>query len=158
MRFLKCIDVREKIIDLVLGELSPEEISLVQEHLDDCVMCSEEYRFVRDCMSACTYEEAETCVNQFHETYWESFIFSVHERISHEKIEKKFPFHIVVPVAASLLAIGIGYFILFRPAPEKTAQEELAPYYEYDPYNEVDEMTPEEREEFIKMIEQEVPE
>ncbi|KPK70256.1 hypothetical protein AMJ87_09190 [candidate division WOR_3 bacterium SM23_60] len=158
MTHIKCIDVQEKIIDLVLGELSPEDAALVHEHIQNCDLCRREYRFVVECMSACTYEEAETCIGRFHETYWENFVFSVHERICHEKMEKKFPYHIVVPIAASLGVISLGYLIFFRPSPQATAQEEPAPYYQYDPYQEVEDLTPEEREEFIKLIEQEIPE
>jgi hypothetical protein len=158
MTHIKCIDVQEKIIDLVLGELPSEDVNLVREHMKDCDLCSREYRFVVECMSACTYEEAETCIGQFHEAYWESFVFSVHERICHEKVERRFPYHIVVPIAASLAIIGLSYFIFFRPSPQETAQEDLSPYYQYDPYQEVDDLTPEEREEFIKLIEQEIPE
>ncbi|MCK5258293.1 MAG: zf-HC2 domain-containing protein [Thermoplasmatales archaeon] len=152
---MNCIEIQEKIIDMVLGELTSQDEILIREHLESCMICREEFRFLSECIQTCTLEHTETCECQFQETYWEEFVVSVHERISHEKIETKFPFRIVIPIAASaLIAIGLGYIFLLRPSPEQTAQEESPSYYEYDPYKEMDDFSPEEAEEFIKIINQ----
>ncbi|MEE8596716.1 MAG: zf-HC2 domain-containing protein [bacterium] len=152
---MNCIEIQEKIIDMVLDELTPQDEILIREHLESCMICREEFRFLSECIQTCTLEHTETCECQFQETYWEEFVVSVHERISHEKIETKFPFRIAIPIAASaLIAIGLGYIFLLRPSPEQTAQEESPSYYEYDPYKEMDDFSPEEAEEFIKIINQ----
>ncbi len=152
---MNCIEIQEKIIDMVLDELTSQDEILIREHLESCMICREEFRFLSECIQTCTLEHTETCECQFQETYWEEFVVSVHERISHEKIETKFPFRIVIPIAASaLIAIGLGYIFLLRPSPEQTAQEESPSYYEYDPYKEMDDFSPEEAEEFIKIINQ----
>ncbi len=152
---MNCFEIQEKIIDLVLGELTYEDEVFIREHIEICPMCREELRFLSECMQTCVLSETETCECQFQETYWDNFVTSVHERISHEKRESKFPFNIVIPVAAAAIAaISVGYFFFFRPSPKETAQEESIPYYEYDPYKEVDELSPEEAEEFIRIINQ----
>jgi len=152
---MNCFDVQEKIIDLVLGELTPDEESMIREHARQCPLCREELQLLSICMQTCVSEESETCECRFQETYWDDFIITMHEKISHEKIESKFPFKIVLPVAASvLLAATIGYFVFFRPKPEQTVEEETPSYYEYDPYEEMDRLSPEEAEELIKIINQ----
>jgi len=151
---MNCLEIQEKIIDLLLGELSPTDEMLVQEHLNSCPLCHEEFQFLSECLQVCTLSEAETCECQFQETYWDEFVVSVHEKITHEKIEKNFPFRIVIPIAASaLVAIALGYYFFLRPSPQETVQETL-PSYKIDPYEEVYELSPEEAEEFIKMINQ----
>ena len=152
---MNCIEIQEKIIDLVIGELTFEDEVIIREHLKSCLICREEFRLLSECLQTCTLEETETCECQFQETYWDEFIVSMHEKISHEKMESKFPYRIVIPIAASaLLAIGLGYYFLLSPSPKQIVKEEAPTYYEYDPYDEMDELTPEETEEFIKIINQ----
>jgi hypothetical protein len=153
---MNCIEVQEKIIDLVIGDLAPEDEFLIREHIEMCPTCREEFRFISECLQTCTLKETETCTCQFQETYWENFVLTVHERISHEKTESKFPFGIVIPIAASALAaLALGYFFFLKPTSEETVKEEEIPsYYEYDPYDEMDGLSPEEAEEFIKLINQ----
>ena len=152
---MNCFEIQDKIIDLVLGELTPEDEALIREHAKHCFMCREELRLLSECMQICAFSETEACECHFQETYWQEFTASVHERISHEKIESRFPFRVVIPIAASaLIAIGLGYIFFLRPSPEQTAQEESPSYYEYDPYKEMDDLSPEEAEEFIKIINQ----
>lgn len=149
---MNCFEAQDKIIDLVLNQLSDGEIILLQQHLDECPICHEEFQLLDECLQICTDKEGETCLCQFQETYWEDFVVSVHEKIRYEKPERQFPYHIVVPIAVSILAaISIGYFVFFRPELEETVQEAI-PEYEYDPYEEIYELSPEETEEFIKMI------
>ena len=149
---MNCFEAQEKIIDLILDELTREDEILLKDHLNRCPVCSEDFEFLSECLQLCTFEESETCKAQFHETYWDEFIVSVHERIDHERTTKKFPFHIILPIAASAIAATvIGYYFFLRPTPQVTVQETL-PGYEYDVYEEVYELSPEEREEFIKMI------
>lgn len=152
---MNCIEAQEKAIDLVLGELTHEEAVLLKEHMEQCPICSDDFKLLSQCLQVCTEENSETCVCQFQETYWEEFIISIHDKISHEKIERRFPFHIVIPVAVSVVvAMAFGYYIFLRPKPEETVQETTPSYEEYDPYQEVDELSPEEAEEFIKIINQ----
>ncbi len=151
---MNCFEIQEKIIDLVLGELTSEDEWLIREHIDRCPICREELTFLSECMNTCSFDETETCECQFEETYWEDFAVTMHERISHEKIEKGFPYHIVIPVAASaLFAVILGYFVFFRPSPKQVVEEEPS-YQQYDPYDEIHDLSPEEREEFIKIINQ----
>ncbi len=152
---MNCFDIQEKIIDLVLGELTYEDEVLIHEHLEICTECREELQFFSECLNTCKLENAETCECQFQTTYWNEFVTSVHEQISHEKRESKFPFRIVIPAAvAAVVILSVGYFFFFRPPSREIAEEESAPLYEYDPYQEVDELSPEEAEEFIKIINQ----
>ncbi|UCF71292.1 MAG: zf-HC2 domain-containing protein [candidate division WOR-3 bacterium] len=151
---MKCIDVQENIIYLLCDEISPDDRAAVLEHIRDCPACREEYKLVDQCLQLCTPTETENCACKFQETYWEEFVFSVHEKIIHEKFEKKFPFRIVLPVVASaVVAFGIGYFLFIRPKPQVTAQER-APQSPGGQYEEVYELTPEQQEEFIKIINQ----
>lgn len=155
---MNCIEIQEKIIDMVLGELTPQDEILIREHLESCMICREEFRVLSECIQTCTLEYTETCECQFQETYWDEFVVSVHERISHEKIETKFPFRIVIPIAASaLLVITLGYYFFIRPKPQETVQE-TKPGYETNVYDEIYELSPEETEDFIKLIQQKYPE
>ena len=155
---MNCIEIQEKIIDMVLGELTPQDEILIREHLESCMICREEFRFMSECIQTCTLEYTETCECQFQETYWDEFVVSVHERISHEKIEPKFPFRIVIPIAASaIIAITFGYYFFIRPKPQETVQE-TTPGYKSDVYDEIYELSPEETEDFIKLIQQKYPE
>ncbi len=150
---MKCLDVQENIIYLLLDDISSEDRSAVLDHIRGCPVCREEYQFLDRCLQLCTPSENEACTCQFQETYWDEFVFSIHEQIIHEKFEKKFPFRIVIPVVASaVVAFTIGYFLLMRPKPQITAQEEGARYE--NQYEEVYELTPEQQEEFIRIINQ----
>ena len=138
----------------MLGELTRDDEILLKEHLAQCPMCRAEYEFLGDCFQICADEKNETCSCHFQEEYWDEFVTTVHEKITHEKMERRFPFRIVVPLAASaLVAVAVGYYFFLRPAPKDTAQQPV-PKSERDPYEEVYELTPEETEEFIKMINQ----
>lgn len=151
---MNCIEVQEKIIDLVIGELESGEQQLIKEHLEKCPICQEEFQLINICINSWAVNNEELCEYYFQETYWDDFLVSVHDKISHEKCEKKFPFHIVIPIAASaLLAAVFGYYLFFKPSPKQTA-DQTPSYYEYDPYNEMDELSPEQTEEFIKLINQ----
>jgi hypothetical protein len=151
---MNCIDIQEKIIDLLIGELSAEDRYLVQQHMESCPLCRDDFHFLSECLQICSLEESETCECQFQETYWNEFVVSVHERITHEKIEKRFPFHIIIPIAASgIFAIILSYYIFLKPKPQETVQERL-PGYEPDTYEEVQDFSPEETEEFLKLINQ----
>ncbi len=152
---MNCFDIQEKIIDLVLGELTRADEILIREHLETCTLCREEFQFFSECLHTCKLDQAETCECQFQTDYWNDFVVSVHEQISHEKRESKFPFRIVIPAAVATIAVlTIGYFFFFRPSSREVAQEETAPPYDYDPYREVDELSPEEAKEFIRIINQ----
>jgi hypothetical protein len=152
---MNCFDVQEKIIDMVIGELSPEEEAEIREHTAHCPMCREELHMLTTCMQTCITEESETCECRFQDTYWEDFVVTMHKKISHEKIESKYPFKIILPVAVSVLAAAtIGYFLFVQPKPEETVDSEAPSYYEYDPYDEMDELSPEETEQLIKIINQ----
>jgi hypothetical protein len=152
---MNCMDIQEKIIDLVFGELAPHDQTLIEDHIKMCPICRAELSFLHECMDTCTPDDTEMCECHFKETYWEEFVVSVHEKISYEKPESTFPFKIVLPIAASaLLAIALGYIFIFRQKPEETAREGERTYYEYDPYDEIHELSPEETEEFIELINQ----
>ena len=151
---MNCFEVQEKIIDLLIGELSLEDKVLVQEHINTCPLCREEFRFLHECLQICTLDETETCECQFQESYWDEFVVSIHEKITHEKKETTFPFRTVIPIAASaLVAFAFGYYFFLRPKVQEPVQETL-PNYEIDPYEEVYELTPEEAEELIRIINQ----
>jgi anti-sigma factor (TIGR02949 family) len=42
---LTCIEVFDRLDDYLDRNLSDEEIALVARHLDECLMCANEYRF-----------------------------------------------------------------------------------------------------------------
>ena len=151
---MNCRDAQDSIIDMLSGELSQEERAAVLAHVRSCPTCRAEYEILSECLQLCATGESENCTCQFEEKYWEEFVFSVHEKIIHEKFEKKFPFRIVIPVVASaLVAFAVGYFLFMRPEPEITAQEGT-PRLEGGQYEEIYELTPEQQEEFIKIINQ----
>jgi hypothetical protein len=150
---MKCLDVQDNIICLLLDDISVDDRSAVLDHIRTCPVCREEYQFLDTCLQLCTPSETETCTCQFQETYWDEFVFSIHKKIVHEKFERKFPFRVVIPIVASaVVAFTIGYFLFIRPRPQITAQEEGARYE--DQYEEVYELTPEQQEEFIRIINQ----
>lgn len=152
---MNCFDVQDKMIDLVLGELTSSEELKIREHVEQCPMCSEELQLLSSCIKTCLSEETEACECHFQQTYWENFVVTIHKKIIDEKMECRFPFRVVIPIAASgLLAAALGYLIFFRPSSEQTVQEVAPPYYEYDPYDEMDGLSPEETEEFIRIIDQ----
>ncbi len=151
---MKCIEAQDSIISMLCDGVSPAEREALLEHIRDCPACREEYVFVNDFLKLCAPAEAENCACQFKETYWEDFVFSVHERIVHEKFERTFPFRIVLPVLASaVLAFGIGYVLFIRPKPQTTVQQDIRPFQDGQ-YEEVYDLTPEQREEFIRIINQ----
>lgn len=147
---MNCLEIQEKIIDLIMGELKLEEKALVQEHLDTCPLCSEDFQFLTQCLGCWEFPE----LAQFNESYWDEFVISIHEKILEEKPAKRFPYRVVVPIAASVIgAIGIGYFLFFRPLLKEVVKPG-PPETGYDPFHEVYELSPEEQQEFIKMINQ----
>ena len=42
---LTCIEVFSRLDDYLDRNLSDEEVALVAQHLDECLMCANEYRF-----------------------------------------------------------------------------------------------------------------
>lgn len=151
---MKCLDVQENIISMLCDELPAEERAAVLEHIRNCPVCRAEYNLVDECLQLCTPSETEACACQYQETYWEEFVFSVHEKIINEKFERRFPFRIVIPVVASAaVAFAVGYFLFMKPKPEITAQQG-PPRLEGGQYEEIYELTPEQQEEFIKIINQ----
>jgi anti-sigma factor (TIGR02949 family) len=51
-RRLSCEEIFRRLDDYIDRNLSSEEISLVQQHLDDCIICAGEYRFESTVVSA----------------------------------------------------------------------------------------------------------
>jgi hypothetical protein len=148
---MNCLDIQDKIVDLILcGELDPLEKRMIMEHIEHCPFCAEDYKFLSQCIGACECPELQ-CQGDI---YWEEFVVSVHEKIALEKPRPLFPYRIVIPIAASVFAIiGISYFLFFKPAQKQIAKPS-APGAQNDPFQEVYELTPEEQQEFIKMINQ----
>lgn len=147
---MNCSEIQERLVDLIVGDIDPEEKETMINHINQCPACAEEFQFLSHCLDVCCswpdFEEDEM--------YWEEFLISVHEQISLTKPKSPFPFRIVLPVAASALgAIGIIYFLFFKPAQKEVAQHEPAEINR-DPVYEVYELTPEEQQEFIKMVNQ----
>lgn len=145
-----CSEIEEKIIDLINDQLDPDERLMIMAHLEACPDCGEEYQFLAECLNA---YEAEDCL-EMTAAYWEEFTVSVHDRIKHEKIRPRFPYAVVLPIAATLLAVvSIGYFVFIRPRHSQTAQPqpEIKPDNEYE---EVYDLSPEQQEEFIQLINQ----
>ncbi len=152
---MNCLDIQERIIDIVLGEATQEEKQLILEHLEYCPVCREDYHLISACIESCTYQEEETCTCHFQSSYWDEFVVDIHQRISHEKRLRPFPWAVILPVAAgAAMAILLGYFILIRPSSQQTAQRDDLQYYQYDPYDELNDLSPEEKEQFIKLINQ----
>ena len=121
---MNCFEAKDRIIDLILGELTPEDEIVLKAHLEICSICTEELEFLSTCFQVCKESPGETCECQFVETYWDEFVVSVHEKISHEKMARNFPIYIVLPITLSALAgIFIGWYFFFRPSPRETAQQ-----------------------------------
>jgi len=147
---MNCFEIQERIVDLIIGDIELEEKEIIIAHINQCPICAEEFQFISQCIDVCCsfpdFEEDEV--------YWEEFLISVHEKIALTKPKSPFPFHIVLPVAASALgAMGIIYFLFFRPAPKEIAQPKPSDVNK-EPIYEVYELTPEEQQEFIKMVNQ----
>lgn len=144
-----CSEITEKIIDLINDQLDHDERMMIVEHLETCPECEEEYNFLSECLGA--YGEEE-CV-EMTAAYWEEFAVTVHDRISHERIRPWFPYGIVLPIAATVLAaIGVGYFVFIRPKQHQVAKPQ--PVTPDNSYEEVYDLSPEEQQEFIQMINQ----
>jgi hypothetical protein len=143
-----CPEIKDKIIDLIRHQLAEDEQEIIEEHIQSCPMCEEEFRFLNECMKAF---EPEDCL-EMTEAYWEEFTVSIHDKIAHVKPRSRFPYAVVLPIAATVLAaLGISYFVFIRPKPHQVAKPKVEPN---DPYQEVYELTPDEQQEFIKLINQ----
>lgn len=149
---MNCLDVQEKMIDLIIDELPEYEKALILEHIEHCPECAQDFELMCCCIDACKC----STLAPMSETYWEEFVVSVHEKIALEKPRPVFPYRVVVPAVISAISIlGIGYVLFFRPAPRQTA-ENNPPAWQEDPYQEVYDLTPEEQKEFIRVINQRV--
>ena len=143
-----CPEIKDKIIELIRHQLAEDEREMIEKHIHSCPLCEEEFRFLHECMKAF---EPEDCVAMT-EAYWEEFTVSIHDKIAHVKPQPRFPYAVILPIAATVLAaLGITYFVFIRPKPQQVAKPKIAPD---DTYQEVYELTPEERQEFIKLINQ----
>lgn len=152
---MNCLDVQERIIDIVLGEVSEDEKRMILEHLETCPVCAQDFALITACIESCTYQEEETCSCHFQSAYWDEFVVKIHQQIRHEKPQKPFPFAVVLPIATgAALALLVGYFVLIRPSADQTAQRDETQYYQYDPYDELNDLSPEEKEQFIQLINQ----
>lgn len=148
---MSCFEIQERIIDLIIGNIEPDEKELILEHINRCPSCAEDFYFIHQCIDVCCscpdFEEKDE--------YWEEFLVSVHERICLTKPKNPFPFRIVIPVAAGALGVlGVIYLFFFRPAPKEIAQPRIPDINTKDPIYEVYELSPEEQKEFIKMVNQ----
>lgn len=147
---MKCLDIQDRIVDLILGEIEPQEKEIILNHLAQCPFCADDFKFLSECISICSCPE----LKELDETYWEDFVISVHERIVTIKPKPLFPYRIVLPIVASAIGIfGFLYFFLFKPISQEVSQP-LPPEIQKDPFGEIYELTPEEQKEFIKMINQ----
>ncbi len=152
---MNCLDIQERIIDILLGEAGEEEKRFILDHLESCPVCREDYTLVNACLESCADTEEETCLCHFQSEYWDEFVVNVHQRIRGEKPYRPFPFAIVLPIAAgAAMAILLGYFVFIGPSAQQTARRDDAQYYQYDPYDELDDLSPAEKERFIQMINQ----
>jgi hypothetical protein len=143
-----CREIKDKIVDLIRHQLAEGEREMVEEHIHSCPLCEEEFHFLYECMQAF---DAEDCV-EMTEAYWEEFTVSIHDKIAHVKPQPRFPYAVVLPIAATVLAaLGITYFVFIRPRPQQVAKPKITPD---DSYQEVYELTPDEQQEFIKLINQ----
>lgn len=147
---MNCFEIQERIVDLIIGDMSPEEKEIIINHINQCPACAEEFQFLSQCIEVCS-----SCPDfKEDELYWEEFLVSVHEQIALTKPKSPFPFRIVLPMAVGAIgAIGIVYFLFFRPMPKEVAQQKPSDTTN-DPVYEVYELTPEEQQEFIKMVNQ----
>jgi hypothetical protein len=143
------------MIDIVLGEASEAEKKMILEHLENCPVCAQDFELINACIDSCADQEEETCSCHFQSEYWEEFVVNIHKQIRYERPNKPFPFAIVLPIAAgAAMALLFGYFVLIRPSAQQTARRGDAQYYQYDPYDEINDLTPEEKEQFIQLINQ----
>jgi len=143
-----CPEIKEKIIDLIRHQLAQDEQELIEEHIHSCPFCEEEFHFLQECMSA---YDPEDCL-EMSETYWEEFTVTIHDKIARVKPQPRFPYAVVLPIAATVLAaLGISYFVFIRPRSSPVAKPKIAPE---DTYQEVYELSPDEQQEFIKLINQ----
>jgi hypothetical protein len=143
-----CPEIKDKIIELIRHQLAEDDRLMVEEHIRSCPMCEEEFNFLHECLKAF---EPEDCI-EMTEAYWDEFTISVHEKIAHVKPHARFPYAVVLPLAATVLAaLGISYFVFIRPKPNPVAKPRTQTD---DSYQEVYELTPEEQQEFIKLINQ----
>ena len=143
-----CPEIKDKLIELIRHQLAEDEREMIEEHIHSCPMCEEEFRFLHECMKAF---EPEDCVAMT-EAYWEEFSVTIHDKIAHVKPQPRFPYAVVLPIAATVLAaLGITYFVFIRPRPQQVAKPKITPD---DSYQEVYELTPDEQQEFIKLINQ----
>ncbi|MEO0136480.1 MAG: hypothetical protein ABIL39_05875 [candidate division WOR-3 bacterium] len=148
---MNCFEIQERLVDLIIGDVEPEEKAQLLEHINRCPLCAEDFYFIRQCIDICCscpdFEEDDT--------YWEEFLVTVHEKISLTKPKNPFPYRIVIPITAGVLgALGLIYFLFFRPAPKEIARSRMPDMNVRDPIQEVYELTPEEQQEFIKMVNQ----
>ncbi len=147
---MNCLDIQDRIVDLILGDIEPEEKEIILRHLCECPICAEEFDFLKECISVCACPELE----KIDESYWEEFVISVHEKIALTKPKPKFPYRVVIPIAASAIGvIGIAYFLFFKTPTKEVARPEI-PEVQTDPFHEVYELSPEQQREFIKMVNQ----
>jgi hypothetical protein len=148
---MNCFEIQERIVDLITGDIEPEAKELILEHINRCPNCAEDFYLISQCIDICC-----SCPDfEENDQYWEEFLISVHERVCLTKPKNPFPFHIVVPVAAGVCgALGLVYFLFFRPAPKMIAQPSAPDINNKDPIYEVYELSPEEQREFIKMVNQ----
>ncbi len=147
---MNCLDIQERIVDLLLGQIDPAEKALILEHIARCPLCAEDFNFLSECINVCACPEFE----EIDETYWEEFVVAVHQKISYEKPKPKFPYRTIIPIALSAVgAFGVIYLLFLRPQTREIAQPK-GPEIQPDPYQEIYELTPEQQKEFIKMINQ----
>ncbi|MCX7994303.1 MAG: zf-HC2 domain-containing protein [candidate division WOR-3 bacterium] len=147
---MNCIEIQERIVDLIVGEIEPEEKELILQHINRCPTCAEDFYFISQCIDVCC-----SCPDfEVNDEYWEEFLVTVHEKISLTKPKKPFPYHIVLPLAGVIGALGVIYFLFLRPSSREIAQPQVPEIPSRDPIHEVYELTPEEQEEFIKMVNQ----
>lgn len=147
---MNCFEIQDRIVDLIIGYISPEEKEIMLSHISQCPTCAEEYQFLSRCIDVCC-----SCQDfEENDIYWEEFLVSVHEQIAMIKPKPAFPFRIVIPVAAGAIGVlGIIYFFFFKPVQKEIAQQKPEDLNK-DPIHEVYELTPEEQQEFIKMVNQ----
>lgn len=147
---MNCLDIQDKITDLLLGQIDPQEKALILEHISKCPLCAEDFNFLSECINVCACPEFE----EIDENYWEEFVVSIHQKISYEKPRPKFRYRTIIPIVLSAMGVfGIIYFLFLKPQNREVAQPrelEIQP----DPYQEIYELTPEEQKEFIRMINQ----
>ncbi len=148
---MNCFEIRERIVDLITGEIESDEKEWMLEHINHCPVCAEDFYFLSQCIDACyscpDFEE--------NDEYWEEFLVLVHEKITLTKPKNPFPFHILIPVAAGAVGVlALIYLLFLRTAPKEIAQPKVPESNNSDPIYEVYDLTPEEQKEFIKMVNQ----